>query len=140
MTTAEPATTAPQSVDLSVEDCVRMAAVAINDKQGANVVVIDVGAVLSITDYFIIASAQSGRQVRAIVDEVERQLGENAAWKPTRIEGLEHPNWVLMDYGAFVVHVFDDETRLFYDLERLWRDMPRLALTVSPTDEVPHTA
>lgn len=114
--------------ELSVEDAARLAAQAAHDKQGTDVVVINVGAVLSITDYFVIASATNTRQVRAIVDEVERQLSEAAAWKPTRIEGLEHPNWVLMDYGAFVVHVFDDETRLFYDLERLWRDMPRLEL------------
>jgi ribosome-associated protein len=102
------------------------AARAAGDKLGRDTVVIDVGEVLAITDFFVITSAANDRQVRAIVEEVERQVGEAFAVKPLRIEGRDTLRWVLMDYGAFVVHVFDDETRAFYELERLWRDRPRI--------------
>ena len=105
------------------------AARAADAKLGRDTVVIEVGDVLAITDFFVITSGANDRQVRTIVEEVERQVVADAfgpAAKPRRIEGLDALRWVLMDYGSFVVHVFDEETRQFYDLERLWRDMPRL--------------
>jgi len=74
----------------------------------------------------VIASGNTGRQVRAIVDEVEEQVARAGGPRPTRIEGKDTLTWVLMDYGSFVVHVFDAESREYYDLERLWRDMPEL--------------
>jgi ribosome-associated protein len=104
----------------------RTAARAAADKLGRDTVVLDVGDVLAITDFFVITSGANDRQVRAIVEEVEHQVGESFGIKPRRIEGRDSLRWVLMDYGTFVVHVFDDETRAFYELERLWRDRPRL--------------
>ena len=85
-----------------------------------------VGGVLAITDWFVVTAGGSPRQVRAIVDEVEEQLTRAGGPKPVRIEGKDTLSWVLMDYGAFVVHVFSEEAREYYDLERLWSDVPRL--------------
>lgn len=87
---------------------------------------LDVGSILAITDAFVITSAGNSRLVKAIVDEVEGVLTVEGGPKPRRIEGLGELEWVLMDYGDFVVHVFLDETRRFYELERLWGDVPRL--------------
>jgi ribosome-associated protein len=95
-------------------------------KKGVDTVVLHVGDVLAITECFVITSGTNTRQVRTIADEVERQLTEAAGPKPLRIEGLDDLHWVLMDYGDFVVHVFLDETRAYYELERLWRDVPRI--------------
>ena len=105
-----------------------VAARAADDKLGRDTVVIDVGDVLAITDFFVITAGANDRQVRAIVEDVERVVAEHfgPGVKPRRIEGLDALRWVLMDYGSFVVHVFDEETRRYYDLERLWGDMPRL--------------
>lgn len=103
------------------------AAQAADDKLGADTLVIDVGDVLAITDYFVITSGRTGRQVKAIVDGVEDALTADGGPKPRRIEGLEECAWVLMDFGDFVVHVFDEESRAYYDLERLWSDRPRVA-------------
>jgi ribosome-associated protein len=99
---------------------------AAEDKQGHDTVAFFVGEVLGITDWFVITSAGNTRQVRAIADNIEEQLTLSGGPKPRQVEGLDTLDWVLMDLGSFVVHVFDDEARGFYDLERLWRDVPRL--------------
>jgi ribosome-associated protein len=104
-----------------------IAARAAADKQAHDTVLLEVGHVLAITDHFVIASGTNPRQVRTIVDEVEKQVKDQAGPGPLRIEGLDDARWVLMDYGDFVVHVFLDEVRRYYDLERLWADAPRLA-------------
>lgn len=103
------------------------AARAADSKQGTEILVLGVGEVLVIADYFVIASASNTRQVRTIADEIEKQITEAAGPKPIRIEGLDDLHWVLMDYGDFVVHVFLQETRDYYELERLWGDVPRVA-------------
>jgi ribosome-associated protein len=90
-------------------------------------VILDVGAVLAICDHFVIVSARNKRQVRTITDEIEKALTEEGGPKPLRLEGLDDLRWVLMDYGDFVVHVFLQEAREYYDLERLWSDVPRVA-------------
>jgi ribosome-associated protein len=90
-------------------------------------VVLEVGDVLVVADEFVIVSASNDRQVKAIVDDVERAVGEGGYGKPLRVEGLDDRHWVLMDYGDVVVHVFLEETRAYYELERLWRDVPRVA-------------
>jgi ribosome-associated protein len=90
-------------------------------------VVIDVGDVLVVTDYFVITSGDNRRQVRALVEDIEEHISEEGGPKPVRIEGLDTLEWVLMDYGDFVVHVFEPESRAFYQLERLWGDRPRVA-------------
>jgi ribosome-associated protein len=102
-----------------------LAARAAASKKGEDTVILDVGDVLAITDHFVISSGGNTRQVRTIAEEVEKQLTETGGPKPLRIEGLDDLHWVLMDYGGFVVHVFLDETRAYYELERLWSDVPR---------------
>jgi ribosome-associated protein len=79
-----------------------------------------------ITDSFVITSAPNDRLVRTIAEEVERRVKEAGGPAPLRVEGLREAEWVLLDYGDFVVHVFLEETRRFYDLERLWADAPRV--------------
>jgi ribosome-associated protein len=94
-------------------------------KQAVDVTILDVHGLIVITDYFVIASGETDRQVKTIVEEVERavrDLGE----KPVRREGDASSRWVLLDYIDVVVHVFAQEEREYYDLERLWRDAPRL--------------
>ena len=105
---------------------VRLAARAADDKLAEDIVVIDVGEVLAITGYFVIASARNSPQVRAVCDEVEAQLTAIGGPKPLWVEGLGGAEWVLADYGDFVVHVFSDEAREYYQLERLWGDRPRV--------------
>jgi ribosome-associated protein len=99
------------------------AARAAAEKQGERIVVMDVRELIVITDYFVIASGGSERQVRTLVDEVERALREQGV-KPIRREGETEGRWVLLDYVDIVVHVFGQEERDYYDLERLWRDAP----------------
>lgn len=101
-----------------------LAARAAATKTDRPVVVLEVGDVLAITGYFVIASGGSARQVRAIAETVEEEVAALGGPKPLRIEGLDEGTWVLMDYGDVIVHVMDDATREFYDLERLWRDVP----------------
>jgi ribosome-associated protein len=88
--------------------------------------VLEVGPVLGIVGYFVITAGRNGRQVKALAEEVEHRVAEAGGPRPLRIEGLDALEWVLVDYGDFVVHVFSVETRRFYDLERLWRDVPRV--------------
>jgi ribosome-associated protein len=99
-----------------------LAARAADDKKATDTRVLDVGRILAIADVFVIASAPSGRQVKAITDEIEDRLKAEAGIGPLRIEGLRDLSWVLLDYGDVVVHVFSDEMRAFYEIERLYRD------------------
>lgn len=103
------------------------AARAAASKTDEDTTVLEVGPVLGIVGSFVITAGRNGRQVRALAEEVEKQVTEAGGPKPVRIEGLDALEWVLMDYGDFVVHVFHVEARKFYDLERLWRDVPRIA-------------
>jgi ribosome-associated protein len=111
----------------TVEQWAKVAARAASSKKADDPVVLDVGAVLAITDYFVIASGSNTRQVRTIADAVEEEVKRDGGPHPIRVEGLDDLKWVLLDYGDFVVHVFLDETRKYYELERLWSDVPRLA-------------
>lgn len=95
-------------------------------KKGEDVVVIDVGDVLAITGWFVVVSASNRRQVATLADAVEADVKADLGRAPTRVEGLKEQQWVLMDYGDVVVHVFLDETRRFYEIERLYRDRPRI--------------
>ena len=94
-------------------------------KQGADIAILDVHELIVITDFFVIASGSSDRQVKTIVDEVEKAVRERGA-RPIRREGETENRWVLLDYVDVVVHVFANEERDYYDLERLWRDAPRV--------------
>ena len=109
-----------------VREWARTAARAASAKGGEDTVIIEVGLVLAITDAFVITSGRNTRQVKTIADEVESRLKVDGGIKPLRVEGLGDGQWVLIDYGDLVIHVFLDETRAFYDLERLWSDAPRV--------------
>jgi ribosome-associated protein len=104
----------------------RIAAQAADDKKGEDIVVLDVAEIMGIVDAFVIAHASNTRLVRAIVDEVRKQLLDRAGVKPRSVEGLDDMTWVLLDYGDLIVHVFLAETREFYGLERLWADAARI--------------
>jgi ribosome-associated protein len=104
-----------------------IAAQAASAKKGIDTVVLDVGPVLAITDAFVITSGTNPRQVRTIADEIEMRVKEAGGSAPLRTEGLDDARWVLLDYGEFVVHVFLDEARQYYDLDRLWSDAPVIA-------------
>lgn len=106
----------------------RAAADAAADKRGRDIVILDVGDIIGIVDSFVIVSASNTRQVRTIVDEVEDRLRALDGGKPRAVEGRDTASWVLLDYGDVVVHVFLDETREYYALERLWADAPREVL------------
>jgi ribosome-associated protein len=105
---------------------VSTAARAASSKKAEHTVVLDVSDVLSITDAFVITSAHNRRQVLTIAEEVEAQVKATGGPAPIRAEGLSDAQWVLLDYGDFVVHVFLDEVRRYYDLERLWADAPAI--------------
>jgi ribosome-associated protein len=120
----------------STPDSVRRAGVAAQaaaDKKGTDIVVLDVGEIISITEVFVLVSATNLRQVRTIVDEIELTLKITDDEGPRAVEGLADATWVLMDYGDFIVHVFVDETRAFYDLDRLWADATRIDWSPEPS-------
>jgi ribosome-associated protein len=110
-----------------VREWARVAARAASAKGGDDTLIVEVGAVLAITDAFVITSGRNGRQGKTIAEEVEARLKVDGGIAPLRVEGLGDSQWVLLDYGDLVVHVFLDETRRYYDLERLWSDAPRVA-------------
>jgi ribosome-associated protein len=110
---------------------------AADDKKALDLVVLDVHEVASFTEYFLIAGGTNTRQVQAIADGVVERLKELKR-RPARIEGYNGAEWVLLDYGDFVFHVFEEKARRFYDLERLWRDAVRVELPreiVTPTEK-----
>ena len=99
----------------------KIAYAALEDKKGEDIVVLEVGDITVLADYFIIANGTNSSQVQALVDSVEESLHKEGI-NPNRIEGIGNSNWILMDYGDIIVHIFSKEDRLFYDLERIWRD------------------
>jgi ribosome-associated protein len=111
----------------------RIAARAADAKKAQDIVILDVGEIMGIVESFVITSAPNSRLVRAIVDEVERELFERTGDKPRAVEGLRDASWVLLDYGDLVVHVFLTETREYYALERLWADVARVSWVDSAT-------
>ncbi len=94
---------------------------ALEEKKAEDIVLLEVKDITILADYFVIAHGTNSSQVQALVDNVEEQLGK-AGIHPKRIEGVGNTNWILMDYGDIIVHIFSKEDRLFYDLERIWRD------------------
>jgi len=109
----------------------KLAISALEEKKGEDIRIIDISEVSVIADYFIIASGSNSNQVQAMTDEVENALGK-AGYECKQIEGYQTANWILMDYRDIIVHVFSKEDRLFYDLERIWRD----GKTISPEELV----
>ena len=96
------------------------------DKKAVQMIGLDLREIASFTEFFVIASGTNQRQVQAISDEIDEQLKKQLRRRPVRIEGYNSGEWVLLDYGDFVIHLFDTEAREFYDLERLWRDARRV--------------
>ena len=99
----------------------KLAYKALDDKKGEDIKVIDISQISVLADYFIIANGTNANQVNALVDSVEEELSK-AGYDVKQREGYGLGNWVLLDFGDIIVHVFDKENRLFYDLERIWRD------------------
>jgi ribosome-associated protein len=104
------------------------------EKKALDVTVLDLREIASFTDYFVIATGTNRRQVQAISDEVVEQL-KHSGTRAARVEGYQTAEWILVDYGDFVVHVFDEKARRFYDLERLWREASRVDV-VPPGSEL----
>ncbi len=111
-----------------LEDRLQLAVRAASDKKAFELVAIDLRLVADFTEFFIIATGANTRQVQAISDEVEEQLKKHHDEKPLRIEGYQTAEWILLDYGDFVVHVFEKDARKLFDLERLWRDARKVVL------------
>lgn len=99
----------------------KLAIAALEDKKAEDVRVIDIEEVSVLADYFIIATGNNRTQVQAMADEVEMRLGKAGA-APRQIEGYQAANWILLDFGDVIIHIFDAQNRLFYDLERIWKD------------------
>ncbi|MEN9643627.1 MAG: hypothetical protein RL238_296 [Actinomycetota bacterium] len=103
-----------------------IAARAADDKKADHTLVLAVGEVLAITDYFVITSASNRRLVKTVVDAVEETVREVLGRSPVRMEGVGEQQWVLVDYGDVVVHVFAEDIRMYYEIERLYRDVPKV--------------
>lgn len=99
-----------------------------DEKKAVNMIALDLREIASFTEFFVIASGMNPRQVQAIADEINEQLKKQLRRKPVRIEGYAGAEWVLLDYGDFIIHLFEKEARDFYDLERLWRDARRVEI------------
>ena len=104
----------------------KVVARAADDKKAEHTIILAVGDVLQITDYFVITSAGNRRQVRSVVDAIEQTARTALGRSPIRSEGVTEQQWVLLDYGDVVVHVFAEEIRMYYEIERLYRDVARV--------------
>lgn len=109
------------------KEMTRLAISALEDKKAEDISIIDISEVSVLADYFLIASGSNRSQIQALTDNVEEKL-RRAGYAKKQIEGYDTANWILMDYGDIIVHIFDRENRLFYDLERIWRDGKRVDL------------
>src|SRR6267154_2271200 len=116
----------------SLPQGVRLAAEAAQEKKAAGITVLDLRAAGAFTDYFVVCTGFSTPQVQAICTEIEAQLHKNLGRSPEHREGHRSAEWALLDFGGFVVHVFSEQARRYYDLERLWRMAPKLELPDQP--------
>ncbi|MEY8337278.1 ribosome silencing factor [Lachnospiraceae bacterium 62-35] len=107
--------------EVSIKEMVRDAVFALEEKKGGDVKIIDIHEVTVLADYFIIADGSNANQVQSMADNVQEVLGKRG-YSCRQIEGYQTANWILMDYGDIIIHIFCKEDRLFYDLERIWRD------------------
>ena len=110
-------------IDISSLELATFIARVIDDKKGEETIILPVGDVLAVTEYFVVTSASNGRLVRAITDAVLGSVREATGRGPLRSEGTREQQWVLIDYGDVVVHIFVDEMRRFYEIERLYKDL-----------------
>ncbi len=112
---------------LETEDALMLAARAASDRKATEIVALDLREVASFTEFFLICTGANPRQVQAISDAVEEGLRKRGK-RPLHTEGYSNAEWILLDYGDFIVHVFGSASRRFYDLERLWRDAKRVEI------------
>ena len=112
-----------------------VAARAIDEKKGTDIVIQDVSKLLNVTDYFVIATGANNRRVDAIAEEVEDKLREQCGIKPISREGKDELEWVLLDYGCIVVHVFQPASRDFYRLEQLWEEAPTIDVAAAGIED-----
>ena len=128
----------PSTAELDASGRLEVALEALEDKQGERIVLMDMRETLGVIDAFVVVHGRNARHVRTLVDEVHDQVRDHCGGEqPVRTEGMADATWVLMDYGDIVVHVFDEATRSFYDLEHLWRHAPQRELEPSrPATEV----
>ncbi len=115
-----------QSAEDDAAEFAVLAARAADDKLASNTLIVDVAEVLAITDFFVISAGANPRQVRAIARNIEEQVMRGGGPKPIRREGDDTYEWVLIDFGPFICHIFDEDHRVYYELERLYRDRPHL--------------
>jgi ribosome-associated protein len=127
-------------VNDSIESRVRLAVAAALDKKAFDLDVLSVGGLTSIADYFIITSANSERQAQAIADNILSQLRDELKVKPLLVEGTTPGRWILLDFGDFIVHIFTEDVRRFYGLERLWGDAPNVTADYAEGAERPRDA
>lgn len=113
--------------DISIKEMVKITYAALTDKKAINPKIIDISKVSVLADYFIIASGANEKQVQAMADNVCEKLAE-AGMQYRQIEGYQSANWILIDFNDIIVHIFNHEDRLFYDLERIWRDGENLEI------------
>lgn len=106
---------------MEAKEMARLAVAALEDRKAVDVKVINIENISTLADYFIIASGTNRNQVQAMSEAVEEELQKHDI-HPKNIEGYQTANWILMDYGDIVLHIFDEENRLFYDIERIWKD------------------
>lgn len=111
-----------------LDENVRLALHCAEEKKAVRTTVLDLRDIASFTEFFIITSGTNQRQVQAIADEIQEQLKKQLGDRPVRTEGYSTAEWILMDYGDFMVHIFEQKAREFYDLERLWRDAKKVEL------------
>lgn len=119
---------APPTPFTDLDPEVKLAIQCASDKKAFDLVVLDLRDIASFTEVFVIASGANQRQVQAIADEISEKLKKQLGSQAVRIEGYAAGEWILLDYGDFIVHVFDKEAREFYDLTRLWRDAKKVML------------
>ena len=115
-------------IETKIKEMALLAVQALEDKKAEDVCVIDISEVSIVADYFIIAGGNNKSQIQALSDTVEEKLGK-AGYPLKQIEGYQNANWVLLDFGDIIIHIFDRENRLFYDLERIWQDGKKVDLT-----------
>ena len=113
---------------MEARELAKIAYNALDEKKGINISIIDISEISTLADYFIIAGGNNENQVKALANSVEEEMYK-VDCKPKHIEGFDNANWILMDFSDIIVHVFNEEDRLFYDLERIWRDGKHLEVT-----------
>lgn len=109
-----------------LDENIRLALTCASEKKAVDTVVLDLRDIASFTEFFVITSGTNQRQVQAIADEIQEQLKKQLDSRPIRTEGYNTAEWILLDYGDFIAHIFDQKSREFYDLERLWRDAKKV--------------